>query len=247
MDSEIFCVTGRNDWIASGTSGFNHAPTLWRPASHPKSGAATALVSSGTVVGHTPLRALMYSYGAKAATTGAMYVLAFDAPEHDSLLRLAVESLSTLFSVAVNESPWSAHVSALRRDLGLPVGDLVEALGVSRQTYYDWLRGEDPNPNNQKRIAALAGIAMEWSALGRGTMARYWRLPAPPRGVGLREFLTRPDISIPDFHEVVAQLGLARRLLPPRTSKPRVNASKPGSRPIHALRKPWRVEPDDRD
>jgi transcriptional regulator with XRE-family HTH domain len=247
MDSEIFCVTDRHDWIASGTSGYAQPPTLWRPASRPRSATATALVSSGTVLGHTPLRAYMCVYGASAATTGAMYVLAFETAEHDALLRCAAESFPTLFSVAVNESPWAAHVLALRKDFGLSVGALVEALGVSRQTYYDWLRGEDPNPNNQKRIAALAAIAIAWSALGRGAMARYWQLPAPPKGVGLREFLARPTIPIEEFHEVVAHLGLTRRLLPLRTTKPRVRSVKPGTQRIHGVRKPWYVEPDDRD
>ncbi len=245
MDSEIFCVTDRHDWIASGTSAYAQPPTLWRPASHPRSATATVLISSGTVLGHTPLRA--YVYGANTATTGAMYVLAFEAGVHDALLRCTAESFPTLFSVAVKESPWAAHVSALRNDLGLPVGALVEALGVSRQTYYDWLRGEDPNPNNQKRIAALAAIAMAWSALGRGVMARYWQLPAPPKGVGLREFLARPEIPVEEFHDVVARLGLTRRLLPPRMTKPRARSAKPGTKRTHGLRKPWYVEPDERD
>jgi transcriptional regulator with XRE-family HTH domain len=247
MDSEIFCVTDRHNWVASGTSGYAQPPTLWRPASRPRSATATVLASSGTVLGHTPLRAYMCVYGANAATTGAMYVLAFEAAGHDALLRCAAESFPALFSVAVNESPWAAHVSALRKDLGLSVGALVEALGVSRQTYYDWLRGEDPNPNNQKRIAALAAIAMAWSALGRGAMARYWQMPAPPKGGSLREFLARPEIPIEEFHEVVARLGLTRRLLPPRTTKPRVRSIKPGAQRIHGVRKPWYVEPDDRD
>lgn len=244
MDSEIFCVAGRRDWTASGTSGYAQPPTLWRPASCPRSATATAVVSSGTVLGHIPLRA--YVYGANAATTGAMYVLAFEAAEYDVLLRCAAQSFPTLFSVAVDESSWAAHVSALRKDLGLSVGALVEALGVSRQTYYDWLRGEDPNPNNQKRIAALAAIAMAWSALSRGAMARYWQLPAP-KGVSLREFLTRPEIPVEEFNEVVAGLGLTRRLLPLRTTTPRVSTIKPGTQRIHGVRKPWHVEPDDQD
>jgi transcriptional regulator with XRE-family HTH domain len=246
-DSEIFCVTDRNDWIASGTSGYAQAPTLWRPASCPRSSTATSLVSSGTVLGHTSLRAYMYVYGTSAATTGAMYVLAFDTNIHESLIGSVTETFPTLFSVAVNESPWTAHVTALRNDLGLPVGALVETLGVSRQTYYDWLRGEIPNPNNQKRIAALAAIAMAWSALGRGAMARYWQLPAPPETLSLRGFLTGPEISVDQFKDVISRLGLTRRLLPPRTTKPRVRLSKPFGQRNYGLRKPWNVEPDEHD
>jgi hypothetical protein len=246
-DSEIFCVTDRQDWIASGTRGSAQAPVLWRPASYPRSSTATSVVSSGTVIGHTPVSAHSFVYGINAATTGGMYVLAFKASVPDALFQYATESFPTLFAVAVHESPWTAHVSALRKDLGLPVGALVEALGVSRQTYYDWLRGEAPNPNNQKRIASLAAIAMSWSALGRGAMTRYWHLPAPPEVVGLREYLTGPDISVEQFQIVVARLGLARRLLPPRTTKPRVGTSKPGSQRKYGVRKPWHVEPDERD
>jgi hypothetical protein len=78
-------------------------------------------------------------------------------------------------------------------------------------------------------------------------MARYWQLPAPPKGIGLRDFLAKPELSVEEFHDVVAHLGLTRRLLPPRTTKPQARENKPAIKQAHGVRKPWHVEPQDRD
>ena len=245
-DAELFCVTNQPNWIASGTSGSTQIPLLWRPPPSPQKATTTSLASSGTVASHAPLRAYASIFGIATAATGAMYVIAFKVGEQSMQHQWAADRFPALIESAVVESPWTKHIIALRNDLGLAVGALVEALGVSRQTYYDWLRGEIPNPNNQRRIAALATIASAWVTYGRGPMNRYWQLPTQPEIVGLREFLIGQTISVEQFRIVVANLGLSRRVLPPRTTKPRTVTNGANSR-RYGARKAWHVEPKESD
>ena len=144
-------------------------------------------------------------------------------------------------------SPWIDHINRLREDLGLSVGALVEALGVSRQTFYDRVRGELPNSSNQVRIGTLASIASEWSALGLGPMSRDRQLPGCSPGASLRNLLSDPNASVTDFLRLVSQLGLARRLLPPRSSKPRLISATTRTKRRTVGRKPWHIESDDHE
>lgn len=245
-DAELFCVTNQTNWIASGTSGSMQIPVLWRPPTSPQKPTTTSLASSGTVAGHASLRAYASLFDVATAATGAMYIIAFNAGEQSMQHQWAADSFPALIESAVVESPWTKHIIALRNDLGLAVGALVEALGVSRQTYYDWLRGEIPNPNNQRRIAALAAIGTAWVTFDRGPMNRYWQLPTQPGIVGLREFLISQTISVEQFRTVLTNLGLGRRVLPPRTTKPRTVTNDAHSR-RYGSRKAWHVEPKESD
>lgn len=215
---------------------------LWRPPVLPSE--MTTLASSGTYCGReiNPLYALIWPV---VPNTGGMWVLYFEPSPPENWLSYEAKSTPTVHPVPVGQSPWSVHIVSLRKDLGLPVGVLVEALRISRQTYYDWLGGEVPNLNNQKRIADVAAIGTAWAALGLGEMRRYWQLPAPSAGANLRQFLTGADLSIEGFQSIVGRLGLSRRLLPARVSKPWPIPGKPPRR--HGNRKAWHVERDDKD
>lgn len=220
------------------------AYTLWRQ--EPRNMAMTTLVSSGTIFGGYYGRQFAFTNWIEAPNTGAMWVIYLEPSTSENWLGYEAKHFPTAHAVPADDSPWSAHIASLRKDLGLPVGELVQALQVSRQTYYDWLSGELPNLNNQKRIAELAVIASAWQALNLGEMRRYWQLPAPSAGASLREYLTGANLAVGDFHSIVGGLGLGRRVLPARASKPRINPGKP-SRPNYGVRKAWHVESDDKD
>lgn len=44
-----------------------------------------------------------------------------------------------------------AKVEVLRRHMLLSVSDMARVLGVSRVTYYSWVRGKQPRPSNMAR------------------------------------------------------------------------------------------------
>lgn len=45
-----------------------------------------------------------------------------------------------------------AKVEVLRRHMLLTVSDMASVLGVSRVTYYSWLRGKQPRVSNMARV-----------------------------------------------------------------------------------------------
>lgn len=45
-----------------------------------------------------------------------------------------------------------AKVEVLRRHMLLSVSDMARVLGVSRVTYYAWVRGKQPRPSNMARV-----------------------------------------------------------------------------------------------
>ena len=235
-----------SDTIPLGNGLFRdpRAHTLWRQ--EPRNMATTTLVSSGTIFSGYDGHQLAFINWLGVSNTGAMWVIYLEPSTSENWLGYEAKHFPTAHAVPADDSPWSDHIASLRKDFGLPVGELVQALQVSRQTYYDWLNGELPNLNNQKRIAELATIASAWQALNLGEMRRYWQLPAPSAGASLREYLTGANLAVGDFHSIVRRLGLGRRVLPARLSKPRIDPVKP-TRPNYGVRKAWHVESDDKD
>jgi transcriptional regulator with XRE-family HTH domain len=230
--------------LTNGLFGDPRPYALWRQ--EPRNVAMTTLVSSGTIFGGYYGDQFAFANWFGEPTTGAMWVIYLEPSTPESWLGYESKHFPTAHAVPADDSPWSDHIASLRKDLGLPVGELAQALQVSRQTYYDWLNGELPNLNNQKRIAELATIASAWQALNLGEMRRYWQLPAPSAGASLREYLTGAYLAVGDFHSIVRRLGLGRRVLPARVSKPRIDPVKP-TRPNYGVRKAWHVESDDKD
>ena len=149
--------------------------------------------------------------------------------------------------VVAAPSPWKDEVDRLRRALGLPITGLVEALQVTRPTFYEWLRGEQPNRSNQARIRVLAEIARVWSSLNLGPMSRYWNLPMPSASADLRAVLTNSELSLEQFNTAVAHLGIGKRLLPARTSKPPGSAHAGGETKHRSRRKAWGTTPPNVD
>lgn len=45
-------------------------------------------------------------------------------------------------------------VESLRRHMLLTTGDMAELLGVSRMTYYAWLKGKQMRPKNESKVRA---------------------------------------------------------------------------------------------
>lgn len=87
-------------------------------------------------VGHGPLYATTYL------------------PDIPANVTIRVEH-STVDDAAPEAAELLAH---LRSQTGLPVEVLAGALGVSRQTFYNWLYGETPSATNETRIRALANL-----------------------------------------------------------------------------------------
>jgi transcriptional regulator with XRE-family HTH domain len=245
MEQKIMNATN-SDIVSLGNGLFRdpRAQSLWRQ--EPRNMATTTLVSSGTILGGYYGHQLAFINWLGASNTGAMWVIYLEPSTSENWLGYEAKHFPTAHAVPADDSPWSSHIASLRKDMGLPVSELVQALQVSRQTYYDWLSGELPNLNNQKRIADLAVIASAWQALNLGDMRRYWQLPEPSAAASLREYLTGSNLAIEDFHLIIGRLGLGRRLLPARASKPRLNPGKQ-SRPNYGVRKAWHAEPDDKD
>jgi hypothetical protein len=142
-------------------------------------------------------------------------------------------------------SPWAAELHELRENLGLPITALVEALNVTRPAFYAWLRGEQPNRSNQRRIRVLSEVSEFWKGLNVGPMSRHWNLPAPSGGADLRATLMRADLSSEIFRSVLEKMGIGRRLLPPRASRPVLLDRASKAHRSFARRKAWGTTPDD--
>jgi len=49
--------------------------------------------------------------------------------------------------------------------LGLPISSITHFFNISRQTYYDWLRGGNPRDKKLQKVVFLDEIANHWSSL----------------------------------------------------------------------------------
>ncbi len=107
----------------------------------------------------------------------------------------------------------------LRRQSGLPVEVLAGALGVSRQTFYNWLYGEEPTSENELRIRTLATVLddrLEGRAgreakrylLGKERGSQATRIDEISRLVVRREERARADLSDSDVNAESDSLSL---------------------------------------
>lgn len=62
--------------------------------------------------------------------------------------------------------PYAELMSSVRDGFGRTMSRLPEVFDVSRQTLYNWLKGETPKPEHQTRIRELAAAAAVFAQLG---------------------------------------------------------------------------------
>ena len=115
-------------------------------------------------VGHGPLYATTYL------------------PDIPANVTIRVEH-STVDDAAPEAAELLAH---LRSQTGLPVEVLAGALGVSRQTFYNWLYGETPSATNETRIRALANLVANRLEGRQGRSAKRYLLGRDKGAVATR-------------------------------------------------------------
>lgn len=62
--------------------------------------------------------------------------------------------------------PYAELMQVVREGFGRTVSRLPEVFGVSRQTLYNWLKGETPKPAHQDKLRELAAAARVFSEAG---------------------------------------------------------------------------------
>ena len=90
------------------------------------------------------------------------------------------------------EALWKAPLTEIQDRLGATVAQISEALGVTRQAYYAWLRGsKNPTPENQKRIGHLRGAAAQLNEALGARLGIYLNHPIGPNDESYWELLAK--------------------------------------------------------
>lgn len=89
-------------------------------------------------------------------------------------------------------APWRATLRETQEKLDASVAQISEALGVTRQAYYAWLRGsKNPAPENQKRIGQLRGAAAQLKEALGARLGIYLNYPIGPEDESYWELLAK--------------------------------------------------------
>ena len=84
-----------------------------------------------------------------------------------------------------------ASLKLIASALSLTKSELARVLRVSRQTIYEWLRGKDLSPSNDRRLRRLTRLALELGEQSDLALLRRFVVEAPEEGgaslIGLLE------------------------------------------------------------
>lgn len=128
----------------------------------------------GSVTGGTAIGAVSMNWYRASTATAALIAREVEAP--------------------LIATPWRAPLDEIRESLAASVAQVSEALGVTRQAYYAWLRGAKvPAPENQKRIGQLRGAAAQLKEALGPRLGIYLNYPIGPEDETYWELLAKSD------------------------------------------------------
>lgn len=136
---------------------------------------ATILATLATTAGTTPTKAFESLVG----TGGSLDSLVSE----DRTDAVAAESWAGLFERIGKQAKADAAdvlagadlIAEIKATLGVSMTDLASIVGVSRQTVYDWIGGQQVSDVNYGRLLELRRVCLDWRSLTNRPLVRLLR------------------------------------------------------------------------
>lgn len=121
--------------------------------------------------------------------------------------RFQVDDLEITDSVALDHAPADfslpAKLDLIRMQFGIGTKHLAEAVGVERQTIYDWQNEvSKPHEKRRERIETLVGLAKNWSSLSERSLGMRAFEPVEG-GRSVMDLLKEKDLNVEEIKTVL--------------------------------------------